>query len=60
MQNNQLKTKLLLIGTRTAASVFLHANYEDKTLLGEFEISKFGSSVRNAVIESREVRNKIY
>lgn len=44
--NGKLKTKLLLIGTRTAASVFLHATYENPALLGEFKIENFGSSVR--------------
>ena len=42
--NGKLKTKNLLIGVKTAASIFLHANYESKTFLGEILIEdvKFG------------------
>jgi hypothetical protein len=45
--NGKLKTKILLIGVRTAASVFLHATFESKKLLGEVLIQGVKSSVCN-------------
>lgn len=45
-QEGKLKTKLLLIGVRTAASVFLHATFESKTLLGDILIEGVSTSVR--------------
>lgn len=45
-QEGKLKTKLLLIGVRTAASVFLHATFESKTLLGDIVIEGVSTSVR--------------